>query len=425
MILWAFDTNTYSVVDSLTFSGIASATFGKLYTWGTDGIAYADPARLIIGSGSFTANGGAAVPTTTPDLAMTGSVTGSAGALNYQMFLAGALDVVADKCGNTYVSTSGVSDFRPNSVVLIDSSDGSAKASVYAGSEPYYLAVSDDCTAVYAGLAQSSSISRIDAASMTLSETIPLPVSDEWGFVTARSLSVAPGAPHTVAVATESDGTGCLAIDNNVTIFDDSIPRSIAYSDPNLPLYDVRAVVFGATANVLYGFELSSDRSGPSLASFTVDSTGVYNKADVMSLRNNFAQDGGRMINFDPVSGRVYDQLGDMYDTTSLTGSGQISLNVGPYEEATQCGTLVQAMTADRTTGKIFYVTWLGGGAGLEIDAYDNSTLSLLATAQVPFSDRAGDFGDVLRVARTASNSLAVVTATGQLVLLQGPMLAP
>jgi hypothetical protein len=420
MILWAFDTNTYSIVDSLVFPGIASATEGNLSSWGNNGLVWTDSARLIIGSGNFTESGGAPPSTTSPDIAATGSVSGGAGTLNYQVFSAGALDVAADKCGNFYVSTAGYSSFLPNSVITMDPTKGMVKASVYAGSEPYYLSVSDDCTAIYAGLAQSSSVARIDAATMTLNETIPLPTSAEWGFVTARSLSVAPGAAHTIAVATETSGTGCLAIDNNVTIFDDLTPRAIVYTNPTSLLYGIRGVVFGSTANVLYGFDILRG-----LISFTVDATGVYNATVLTGLPGDFTQDGGRFMNFDGSTGRIYDQIGDVFDTQAVSSLRRIILNVGPFQEGSQCATPTQAVTTDVTTGKIFFVTWLGGGLPLEIDTYDKTSLALVATAQIPVSNNVGDFGPVLRVARARSDSLEIVTSTGLLVLLQGPMLGP
>jgi hypothetical protein len=421
MILWASDTTNYSTIDSLIFPGITSATEGKLYSWGTEGIAWGDSGRLVIASGNFAQSGGAAAPIASPPVVSSGTAMGTVNPLSYQILAAAALDVAADKCQNLYVSTSGGSGFHPNSVVAIDPANGMAKTSVYAGSEPYYLAVADDCSAVYAGLAQSSSVVRINVASMGVDETIPLPANAEWGFATSRSLSVAPGAPHSVAVATETSGTGCLAIDNNVMIFDDATARPIAYSNPNDAFYAVRGVAFGATASALYGFSL--DHSD--VLAFTLDGTGITNAVEVTQSTGNFPEDGGRFINFDALTGRIYDQLGNVFDTRANKSVGPIKLNVGPFTLASACGTATQAMTTDQTTGKVFFVTWLGGQLGLEIDSYDESSLALLETAQIPFSDAVGDFGPVLRLVRPDSQSLALVTSTGYLVLLHGPMLAP
>lgn len=85
------------------------------------------------------------------------------------------------------------------------------------------------------------------------------------------------GAAHAFAIATETSGTGCIAIDNNVTVFDDLTPRPIVYTNHNDALYAVRGVVFGATVHALYGFSL--DHSD--LMAFAVDSTGVSGANEV------------------------------------------------------------------------------------------------------------------------------------------------
>jgi len=419
LILWASDLNTYATVDSTTFLGIASATFGKLYAWGTDGIAWADSAHLVIGSGSFTRSGGGSPPPSAPPPVVSGSVSGSAGALSFQVFAAGANDAVADHCGNLIVATAGASGFLPNSVVSLDPATAAVKSSGYVGSEPDYLSIADDCSEIYTALEGSSSVARITAASMTLDETIPLPANDLFGLVRARSLSVAPGAPHTVAIATKTDGSGCLATDNDVRIYDDLAQRPVAFSGPS-SIYAIREVLFGMSANTLYGY----DSSNTSLVSMTVDPTGVHDSVNLAALRGGLIQDAGRLLDFDENANSIYDPLGDVFGVAAGATRGPISLSATPAT-LNQCGTLTDAMTTDQTSGKLFFVAYMLDTSGLQVDTYDKSSLGLISTAKIPFTQTGGDIGYPVRVVRSNSMSLAVVTSSGYLVYLNGPMLGP
>jgi hypothetical protein len=418
LTLWASDLTTYAAIDSTTFLGIASATFGKLYAWGTNGIAWADAARLLIGSGSFTSSGGGAPAPGAPPSVASGNVAGSNGTLAFQVFNAGANDVSVDACGHLYVATAGTSAFLPNSVVVLDPATAAVLSSGYAGSEPDFLAVSDECSEIYAALGGSGSVVRLAASTMTLDETIPLPIKDMSGVVVARSLSVAPGAPHTVAMATEI-GSGCLAGDNDVRVYDDLVQRPVAYTSSEA-IYAIRDALFGTSANTLFGY----NSGNINLVSLTVDSSGVYNSVNLASLRGGLIEDSSRLLSFDPSAGRIYDPLGDVFDIINGTTVAPISLNATPAE-TDQCGTLNDALTTDSSSGKIFVVAHLTNTPGLEVDTYDRSALNVLATATIPLSMTGGDIGYPVRIVRSSPASLAVVTTAGYLMILNGPMLDP
>lgn len=423
LTIWASDLSTFSAVDSTTILGIASATFGRLYTWGSDGLVWADPARLLIGRGSFTQAGGAPPAASSPPQVLSTSVTGTAGALSVRAFLASVTDVAADRCGNLYATTAGSSGFYPNSVVALDPSTAAVKGHAYAGSEPTTLTVSSDCTTLYATLAQSSSIARINAASMALEKTIALPLDANWGLVRARSVAVAPGAPQTLAVATQVMGADCLATDEDVRIYDDATQRSVVFTGA-APIYGVRSVAFGDSANTLYAYELYNANLQPTLLSLTVDGSGVYGPVELMRVHGGLVQDGARMLTFDPAAARIYDREGGVFDTHGNVALGPISLNTA-VAEYSQCGTPNTAVTTDRSTGKIFYVTYANDDSGLVLDVYDKASLALLGTAKLPFSQTGANLGMPARVTRSGTNALAVATTGGYLLYLQGSMLGP
>ena len=419
MILWASDIATFSIVDSITFNGIASATEGRLSSWGTDGLVWADAARMIIGKGTFTASGGAATPASAPSVLETGTSAGSSGSVTYRVLDASALDVAVDPCGNFYVSTFGGSPFRPNSVVSMDFASASVKNAAYAGSGPFYLATATDCSAVYAGLDTSNSIAEIDTGSFTLSSTISLGISDEWGAVLPRSLSVSPGSPSTVAVATQAE-VGCLGIDVDVRIYDGVTERSSVYAGSNR-FYAIRSVTFGPNGGSIYAF----DSGVNSLDQFGISQAGVQSPSVLEAIVDGdvTTQDSGRMLRFDSGRGRIFSQFGDVYDTTTTTSLGRMALKTPAGQLGTQCGTPTATVATDATSGKIFYVTYLG--AALQVDTYDPTSLAWIASVTVPTSSTVPDLGVPLRTVRPTSDSLAVVTMNGYLILLDGSMLGP
>jgi hypothetical protein len=137
MTVNAFDENTFALIDTITWKGMTTATSGRLFAWGTNGIAWADANGFIIASGTFAESNGGAAPATTPAVVATGSFTGTNGAVNFTVLDFGANDVAVDSCNHLYVATSGTSSLRPNSIIVFDPSSGTIAASGYAGSEPY------------------------------------------------------------------------------------------------------------------------------------------------------------------------------------------------------------------------------------------------------------------------------------------------
>jgi hypothetical protein len=353
-----------------------------------------------------------------------GSISGNYGVLAYQVFAAGATDVLADSCSNLYVATSGYSLFRPNSVVALDPVSGAVKSAAFAGSEPSTLAVSDNCSMIYAGLEESTGIARINTTTHAIDGVIPLATNPEFGLVTARSLAVLPGFPRSVAAATKGRGGGCLAVDSDVRVFDGETMRANTHVGPSR-IYSVRDIVFGSPPTSLYAFDLSDSLNQQAVESLALDVSGLQPPVSLGAIAGNtLIQDGGRMLHYDPFSRRLISQFGDVLDIRGVAPQTRISLNTGASITG-QCGTPMQAQTTDPATGKIFFVTASPAANGLVVDTYDPISLSLSGTASVTNSQLGGNVGIPLRVARSGTDRLAVVTSLGYLIYLQGSMLGP
>lgn len=100
-----------------------------------------------------------------------------------------------------YASVPSSAAQNANSVVAIDPTTGLVTKSVYAGSEPDLLAISDDGQFLYVALDGSSNVQRFVLPAMTPDILVSLGGSTFYGVNTAIALDVAPAAPHTWMVS--------------------------------------------------------------------------------------------------------------------------------------------------------------------------------------------------------------------------------
>jgi hypothetical protein len=419
----AFDVNTFELIDTITFKDLLNAHHGKLIGWGTNGLAWADADGFIIASGSFAEQGGGATQAAAPAVIASGSFAGTNGAVNYTVLDFGANDVAVDSCNHLYVATSGTSAFRPNSVVTYDAPSGTVTGSGYAGSEPYFLAASDDCTAVYAALYYSNSIARLSAPRLAIETVLPMNggAAPLFPFALGRSIAVAPGARNTIAIARAYMGTfSCGDGDLGVTVFDGATERRVIY-DPKI--YGIKSIAWGSTASTLYG-----EDSEQALYSLTVDSTGVTGATTLYPARHpsEALENIGRDLYFDRVTNHLYDSFGLGFDTVAAALLGPLALPIATA--ADPCGTPLGGRTTDPTSGKLFYVNYgaANGPEGiLSLATFDGRTLALIDHAQLAETPIPVDYGAPVRVARLLPDRLAVVTNTGNLVIFEGAMLSP
>src|SRR5438309_319544 len=96
-----------------------------------------------------------------------------------------------------------------NSVTAIDPETGQIGPSVFIGSEPGRLALSDDGQYLYVGLNGAAAVRRFDLTSQTAGPQFSLGLSPITGPLLPGEIAVAPGHPETIAVAL---GNGGVAI---------------------------------------------------------------------------------------------------------------------------------------------------------------------------------------------------------------------
>ena len=271
-----------------------------------------------------------------------------------------ANDIVYDsKRSRIYASVpSIVGGGLGNSIARIDPVSGTVESSVFVGSEPNRLAISDDGAFLYVGLDGANSVRRVTLSSFTADLQFSLPLGPISGPTTAGDIEVAPGNPHEIAVAL-LDGNSVSA-SHGVTIFDDGVARP--NTGPAIPAF-VSVLAFGADASRLYGY--AAIGSGD-FARFHVDQSGLMLLDDTRDLATGFAD-----IQF--AMGKLYDGGGHVIDPEART-------IVGTFDVSGLSN--LAALRLD-LPGSRFYAIGLGTPSIANLAAYDASTLRRVALVEV------------------------------------------
>jgi len=120
--------------------------------------------------------------------------------------------VANPKTGTIWASVPGSASKYANNVVEIDPATGTVKGSVFVGSEPNVLAISDDGSELYVGLDGAAAICRVDTASRTVSATFSLALSGPFNNTQFRAsdIQVEPSHPDVIAVTTAGIGSSLV-----------------------------------------------------------------------------------------------------------------------------------------------------------------------------------------------------------------------
>jgi DNA-binding beta-propeller fold protein YncE len=131
--------------------------------------------------------------------------------------------------GRIYASVPGTVPTYGNTVTAIDPATGALGPSVFVGSEPGKLALSDDGTTLYVALRGAPAVRVVDLTTLTAGLQFTLGSDPFAGPFYADDMAVQPGHPNVVAVSlTYLDLTPGHA---GVAIFDNGIARPARTQD--------------------------------------------------------------------------------------------------------------------------------------------------------------------------------------------------
>jgi len=284
-----------------------------------------------------------------------------------------------------------------NTIGAIDPTTGVLQKTIFVGSEPNRLALSDDGTQLFVGLDGAGAVRRVDLTSGTAAEQFSLgggPGVYNPPY-TAVGLAVLPGQPTSVAVVS-SYGI--------ITIYDSGVARP--QTSTGLNIGPGPGLAFGSSAYTLYA-------SGNYLFKLTVDATGITAATQFSS-----SSVGGNTVQYD--NGRLYVSSGRVFDATTSVQLGQFSTtSIGISNPTPAGGPIVSESALNRA-----WIVPTNFGANNQLVSYDETTynpiaaLPLTGLGSVPSQTYNNGPADLIR---WGQDGLAFHTAN-QLYVLQGPI---
>jgi len=212
-----------------------------------------------------------------------------------------------------YASVPSSSGVNGNSIASVDPVTGVVDSTVFVGSEPKKLALSDDGHTLYVSLEGAAAIRSFDVVSHALGLQFPLGSDNFFGTLRLTDMAVAPGNPNLVAVSRNYRGVS--PPEAGVAVFENGVQRPVT-----TPGHTVASdfLSFSASAGTLYGCGFYSG-----LNTMTVNSAGV-------SITSSSSFSLGNAIRFD--NGRVYGSTGQIVNPTGGTLVGTFSgVGSGPF----------------------------------------------------------------------------------------------
>ena len=268
-----------------------------------------------------------------------------------------------------------------NTISALDPASETIISSQFAGSEPGILALSDNSQFLYAGLNGAAKVQRFTLPDLGTDISYPL---GNGGFGigpnSAQDLQVAPGAPHTTAVATQQ---------GIVTIFDDATPRASDAANGS------RSIQWGTDATSLFGAGGTFD----DLFTFSVTPAGL-------TQTNNFLVDIGGKIHFDRGNHLLWGENGHVVDP--IAGS--------PVAILSAAGPTV----TDSSLNLAFVLTQPGGLSSVTLTAFDMAHFTAVGSIIIPNVN-----GTAKRLIRWGQNGLAFNADNGKVFLVGGNFVSP
>jgi DNA-binding beta-propeller fold protein YncE len=173
-----------------------------------------------------------------------------------------------------YVSVTGTVGLRGNSIIPIDPQSGAVGQSIYVGSEPNRLAISDDGRFLWVGLDGAASIRQVDLVTGSVDAIYPLGRSEHFGWYYVDDLAIVPKKPDTVVVARKNRYTTVphegVAVYKNGAILPD---RPLVRNGPENQVSTSDVIEFCDKADMLYGGQTQA--SGFYFTRMQVTDTGI------------------------------------------------------------------------------------------------------------------------------------------------------
>ena len=335
--LRAFDINTFLPLGAVTISGL-NGTPTSLVRWGSNGLAFRTSTQIFLVQSALV-NPGDAVPAATPTPSPVPSPSPAYIPTFTRKLDLSANDLIFNQSTQRiYASVAGYQLTTGNSITTIDPQTATIGPSVFIGSEPNKLALSDDGKTLYANLDGAAAIRRFDISTQTAGLQFTHSLSTG-----PSDMDVMPGNPQTIALALGS------SFGNAVSIYDNGVKRANNVSGN---YSGIGGLEFNGPSTI-YGVDSSS--SNGSLVKFAVIAGGVSPTTITNGVFSGFS--GGLKL----ANGLLY------------SSGGRIVEPETPKVIATLQGSGINGNFAvDTALGRAFFIS--NNGGGVTLTAYDLAT---------------------------------------------------
>ena len=371
----AYDLNTFLPLGFVDISGVSGPAL-NLVRWGTNGLAFRTTDRQLFLIQTELVNASVPVASPTPTPSPTPSPTPA-----YVPTFTRRLDLPANDLvysaatQSIYASLPSSVGANGNSLTKINPATGDIGPSVFIGSEPGKMAISNDGQTIWTFLSGASATRRFDVLTQTAG------VQFTTGANPPLDMDVVPGSPQSLALS---------RFNNGFAIFDDGVQRPNAIPNPLSTLIE-----FGSDPSTLYG-------PGNTLTKYLVDSSGITQTSVIQGFwRDAFA------VKFS--DGLLFSSSGVVADPESGLWKGTFkytNFNSNP------------AIAIDAANHRAFYA--FSTGTDLVVTAFDSNTFLPVGSITLP-----GVAAPPVSLIRWGTNGLALNTASqfasppGQLYIFQ------
>jgi hypothetical protein len=364
----SYDLNTFLPVGFANIPGVTGAP-SSVVRWGPNGIALRTNNRQIVLIETALIDANVPVPAATPIPSPTPSPSPPYIPTFIRRVDLRANGLVYSEATHTiYASVPSTAGPNGNSITTITPETGAVGPSLFVGSEPDKMAISDDGQTIWVHLDGANAARRFDVMSQTLGALFGT------GTSSPADMEVVPGSPKSVAI---TKGFG----ESRLTIYDNGAPR------PNTGAVFFPAIgpiEFGAGPSVIYGY--NSFASSFDLVKYLVDADGVTQSTNTTNLLNGFTS-GLEFSN-----GLLYSGQGRVADPEAKT-------LVGTFQSVSS-----NSMVVDDANHRVFFVS-SNGGSNITLQAFDSNTFLLVGSMVI-----SGSFSNPSSLVRWGANGLAFTT---------------
>ena len=226
-------------------------------------------------------------------------------------------DLVYDLVTNKiYASIPSANGSNGNSIGVINPNTYLLENTIFIGSEPTVLAISDNGQYIYSGFSGSSTVRRFDVTTQTAGLQFSLGSDSSTGSYYVEDIEVMPNQPSTIAISRKNNGFSPRH--EGIVIYDNNVMRPTTTPDHT----GSNRIEF-TSQNSLIGYNNETTEFG--IRRLSVNSNGVSNVSVTQNVLSNFYLDfiykDNYMYSFD---GKVIDV------TTAPFVIGQFSNASGP-----------------------------------------------------------------------------------------------